>query len=293
MSSIKPSPFLTPGSHATPESLAILHLKRDLLIPITLQEHDTLNEGYEEGKVTNTRFGSFPHSTLIGLPWGTQVRASKVDTGSRGRKAASSSTSKKRKRKEDGTADSEGENLEEEEEAIVMKKKKAAVQAASGFVHILPPTPELWTTSLPHRTQVVYTPDYSYILHRIRARPGSVIIEAGAGSGSFSHAAARAVYSGVPNGQKEENLKMKKTRNKKRFGTVYSFEFHQQRVEKLKSEISEHGLDGLIHVTHRDVYNDGFLLDEEDARDAEAATGDEASRSPQADCIFLDLPAPW
>ena len=58
--------------------------------------------------------------------------------------------------------------------------------------------------ALPHRTQVVYTPDYSYILQRLKVRPGSRIIEAGAGSGSFTHASARAVFSGYPGGQNDK-----------------------------------------------------------------------------------------
>ena len=138
--------------------------------------------------------------------------------------------------------------------------------AASGFVHVLRPTPELWTTSLPHRTQVVYTPDYSYILSRIRARPGTRIIEAGAGSGSFTHASVRAVYNGYPKSASEKK------------GKVFSFEFDEARYHKMQEEVVGHSLEGMVHVTHRDVYQDGFLVDGE---------------SPQATAIFLDLPAPW
>ena len=50
-------------------------------------------------------------------------------------------------------------------------------------MHILQPTPESWTYSLDHRTQVVYTPDYSYVLQRMNVKPGDTLIEAGAGSG--------------------------------------------------------------------------------------------------------------
>jgi tRNA (adenine57-N1/adenine58-N1)-methyltransferase len=63
---------------------------------------------------------------------------------------------------------------------------------------------------------------------------------------------------------------------------VYSFEFHTQRVEKISKEIEQHRLDGLVEVTHRDVYNDGFLL-------GNPKTG----ASPNANAVFLDLPAPW
>ena len=36
-----------------------------------------------------------------------------------------------------------------------------------GFIHLIHPTPELWTLSLPHRTQIVYTTDSSYIVEEM------------------------------------------------------------------------------------------------------------------------------
>ncbi|CAI7578558.1 unnamed protein product [Penicillium crustosum] len=244
------SPFLTRNAVADTDNLALLQLRRDQIVPTILRDHDDENQGYWEGKVTNTRFGSFPHSTLIGKPWGAQVVASKVDTGSRGR-----NKSAKRKAEE---LDAEATTTGAEEE----KKKpslRTPVSAESGFLHILAPTPEAWTISLPHRTQVVYTPDYSYILHRLRARPGCTVIEAGAGSGSFTHASARAVFNGYPG--TEDATK------RRRLG---------------KQELKDHGLDGIVEATHRDVYEDGFLL-------GDPKTG----KSPKANAIFLDLPAPW
>ena len=288
------SPFLYCGETAQTDSLAVLHLKRDLLIPIVLHSHDELNEGYDEGKVTNTRFGSFPHSTLIGAPWGSQVRASAVDTGSRGRKGWEGSGRKGRKRKRDEqfherrtekAADTDAQNEGNISQADVVCDQdivatpKAPVEAASGFVHILPPTPEIWTASLPHRTQVVYTPDYSYILHRLRARPGTVLIEAGAGSGSFTHAAARAVYNGSSTAdQGELNFK---GLDEIPYGKVYSFEFHEQRAQKLKDELQGHGLDNVVELTHRDVCQDGFIPFQT------------LPSSMNTNAIFLDLPAPW
>lgn len=241
-------------------------------MPTILSAHDEKDEGYDEGKVTNTRYGSFPHTTMIGRPWGSQILASNVDTGSRGRrlkqksaqKEESSSSSLKRKAED-------VESLETPEE--VRSKPKTPATASSGFIHLLAPTPEAWTASLPHRTQVVYTPDYSYILHRIRARPGSTIIEAGAGSGSFTHASVRAVFNGYPSEGSQQ---------KRKLGKVCSFEYHAQRVEKIREEVKAHGMEGLVEVNHRDVYNDGFLL-------GEPRTG----RSPKANAVFLDLPAPW
>ncbi|KAF6803467.1 tRNA (adenine(58)-N(1))-methyltransferase catalytic subunit trm61 [Colletotrichum sojae] len=252
----KPSPFLQPGPRTTANSLAIVQLSRDNLVPLILQDSTGAVDGYAEGAVLNTRFGSFPHSTLINVPWGSQIRASNVDTGSRGRK---------RKRTGNDTEDAStpaGEDADADSAAPVKK----AVAAASGFVHILQPTAELWTAGLPHRTQVVYTPDYSFILQRIRARPGTRLIEAGAGSGSFSHASARAVYNGYPESDAQ------------RRGKVYSFEFNRARYEKMQEEIREHSLEGVVQLTHRDVYNGGFLVD---------------GKSPEAESVFLDLPAPW
>ncbi|KAI0166773.1 tRNA methyltransferase complex GCD14 subunit [Hypoxylon sp. FL1284] len=249
------SPFLDPGPRTRPNSLALAHLSRDSIQPVYLQEASGAVDGYAEGAVINTRFGSFPHSTLLDKPWGSQIRASVVDTGSRGRK-----------RKLDGGTDSEALNNSAGTSTPDATTTKDLKTAPSGFIHILPPTPEVWTTSLPHRTQVVYTPDYSYILHRICARPGMKIIEAGAGSGSFTHAAARAIYNGTP----------KQTHGAR--GKVFSFEFNEDRYQKMQKEIEDHRLDGIVQITHRDVYNDGFLVN---------------SESPEAECVFLDLPAPW
>ena len=308
----KPSPFFHTPATAEPDSLAMLHLKRDAQLPVKLLT--SADEGYAEGAVTNTRFGSFPHSTLIGMNWGSQVRASKVDTGTRGRrgkKGKQQNGEQKDGAKGSGAAktcseaqvgadkvvqdeqdvstgrkrNSDAAQLDDQSTAAKKLKQepemssdaptqKAAVEAGSGFVHLLQPTPESWTSSLDHRTQVVYTPDYSYILSRLRARPGSSIIEAGAGSGSFTHAAARAIFNGY-----SSTSDIPSAGKRQKTGAVYSYEFHAPRVETLKDELSEHGLNGVVHLTHRDVCNEGFAFPD--------------TASPNAEAIFLDLPAPW
>lgn len=283
-----PSPFLTPGLQSQADSLALLHLRRDQTIPTVLRTYDDENLGYDEGKVTNTRFGSFPHSTLLDQPWGAQIAASKVDTGSRGRRNPSTA----QKLTEPLVVAAAAAAAEEHQKQQQLKRKadeiespkvkddvqpiqKAPVTASSGFLHLLYPTPESWTASLPHRTQVVYTPDYSYILHRLRVRPGCTVIEAGSGSGSFTHAAARAVFNGYPSAHAPSS-------KRRRFGKVCSFEFHEQRVAKVREEIQQHGLEEIVQVTHRDVYDGGFLLGEQ-------STGS----PPKANAVFLDLPSPW
>lgn len=271
MASTIPSPFLDPGPTASPSSLALLSLRRDLHTPLILQSADSADS--EEQQVVNTRFGTYPHSTLVGLPWGTQVLASKEDSG-RNRKSG-----RKRRREENdaGARDSEDE-----------QDVGGPVAASSGFAHLVPPTPESWTMSLPHRTQVVYTPDYSYILQRLRVRPGDIVIEAGAGSGSFTHAAARAVFSGYPDPSSTSTSNSAPSAQKKRkLGKVYSYEYHLPRAEKLREEIAAHGLDPIVTITHRDVYQDGFSLH---ARNTAAR---KQPPEPLANAVFLDLPAPW
>lgn len=139
------------------------------------------------------------------------------------------------------------------------------------FIHVLQPTPELWTLSLPHRTQIVYTPDSSYIMERLNCSPRTKAIEAGTGSGSFSHAFARTV------------------------GHLYSYEFHKPRYEEALAEFEEHGLihhDRNVTITHRDVCANGFNIRSSDVTSHKFNEG-ECSVTIGANAVFLDLPAPW
>ena len=127
-----------------------------------------------------------------------------------------------------------------------------------GFIYLLHPTPELWTLALPHRTQILYAPDISYIIAKLRVLPGATVIEAGTGSGSFTHAFARTL------GDR---------------GKIYSYEFHELRCGTARVEFEKHGLmqDGIVELTHRDVCKGGFEIEHDFT----------------ADAVFLDLPAPW
>lgn len=281
------SSFFSLGPLTQERELASLHLRRDASMPVILSTtvEAAEHEGYAEGMVTNTRFGSFPHSTIIGVPWGSQIRASKVDTGSRGRKGKGNAKKRKADALDDDHDDDGGDDDKTLNGDASPANAKDAVAATTGFVHVLPPTPETWTTSLPHRTQVVYTPDYSYILHRIRARPGSRLIEAGSGSGSFTHAAGRAVFNGYAPSQDVETQGIQAESSDAR-GKVFSYEFHAERHQKVQAEMLEHGLDSVVRASHRDVYKDGFLLHDDES-------GVQTKTSPRANAIFLDLPAPW
>ncbi|PPQ72952.1 hypothetical protein CVT26_014526 [Gymnopilus dilepis] len=167
---------------------------------------------------------------------------------------------------------------------------KVPSRSGRGFIHILRPTPELWTIALPHRTQILYLADIAFITSYLNIRKGSRVIEAGksianvrltyvqpiawrwaihfdsttiltlkrrikgTGSGSFSHSVTRTVG---PSGH------------------LYSYEFHEARFTKAKEEFTRHGMDDTVTVQHRNVCKDGFTVVDE------------------VDAVFLDLPAPW
>ncbi|KAF8264378.1 1-methyladenosine methyltransferase catalytic subunit Gcd14 [Lactarius quietus] len=131
---------------------------------------------------------------------------------------------------------------------------KVASRTGKGFIHILRPTPELWTLALPHRTQILYLADIAFITSWLHIRPGSVVIEAGTGSGSFTHSIARTVGS---------------------TGHVYTYEFHEARAKAAADEFARHGMADIVTLTHRNVCKSGFTVTD------------------TADAVFLDLPAPW
>lgn len=189
-----PMPFINRKKYIEEGDLVLVYVSRTIIKPLYVTK----------GENFNTRFGNFPHDSMIGLEYGSQI-----------------TTPKER-----------------------------------GFVYLLQPTPELWTMSLPHRTQIVYTPDSSYILQRLNVIDGSRVIEAGTGSGSFTHAFARTVN--------DE-------------GKLFTFEFHETRFEKAKEEFENHNLTNTT-ITHRDVCKNGFEIENVEL---------------DADTVFLDLPSPW
>lgn len=96
-------------------------------------------------------------------------------------------------------------------DSVELTRQMHSPPPQSGYIHLLRPTPELWTLSLPHRTQILYMTDIAYIIMRLGVRVGGKVIEAGTGSGSMTHSLSRTV------GQK---------------GSIHSFEYHKSRFEK-------------------------------------------------------------
>ncbi|XP_065053574.1 tRNA (adenine(58)-N(1))-methyltransferase catalytic subunit TRMT61A-like [Rhopilema esculentum] len=123
-----------------------------------------------------------------------------------------------------------------------------------GYVYLLYPSPELWTVTLPHRTQILYTTDISLITLELDLKPGSVVVESGTGSGSISHAFVRTI---MPTGH------------------LHTFDFHQQRADQAKLDFESHGIGKFVTGACKDVLADGFGLKN------------------VADAVFLDLPKPW
>ena len=103
---------------------------------------------------------------------------------------------------------------------LIGKRFGTKVQMSRGYGYALHPTPQLWTKTLPHRTQILYATDISLILLQLELKPGSVVIESGTGSGSLSHSILRTI---APDGH------------------LHTFDFHQERVDIAKKEFQNHG----------------------------------------------------
>lgn len=126
----------------------------------------------------------------------------------------------------------------------------------AGFVYLLAPTPELWTLALPHRTQILYIADISFVVSFLELKPGSIVLESGTGSGSLTHSLARAV---APTGH------------------VHTFDFHEQRANAAREDFVRNGVSGVVTVKVRDIQGEGFP----------------AELAGCVDGVFLDLPQPW
>ncbi|KAG5638733.1 hypothetical protein H0H81_010543 [Sphagnurus paluster] len=134
---------------------------------------------------------------------------------------------------------------------------KVGSRKGKGFIHVLRPTPELWTLALPHRTQILYLADIAFITSHLNINRGSRVIEAGS------------------------------------TGHLWSYEFHEVRASKarqvvlrkrppvicipsiFREEFTRHGMNDTVTLTHKNVCRDGFTVID------------------TADSVFLDLPAPW
>ncbi|CAI2735483.1 unnamed protein product [Schistosoma spindalis] len=142
----------------------------------------------------------------------------------------------------------------------VGKKYGSKIQTSRGYVYILALSPTLWSETLPHRTQIIYSCDASLIVGGLDLVPGKWVFEAGTGSGSLTHFLAQAV---LPHGH------------------VHTFDFHSERVKLASEEFNSHSLGDVVKVDIRDVCNDYF-----------PPIGSELNPN-GVNAIVLDLPRPW
>jgi tRNA (adenine57-N1/adenine58-N1)-methyltransferase catalytic subunit len=210
---------------ARPGDTVIIYEGPSRLSPLTLVPGETFQN----------RFGIFSHDDILGKGLGRRIRA----------RARGGSTLYRHQRPVATSGAGAGAGAD------------VVLAFEGGYVTVLALTPELWTLSLPHRTQILYFADIAHVILHLRLRPGGVVVESGTGSGSLTHALARAV---APTGR------------------VHSFEFNAHRVEQARAEFAAHGLSGVVSVTHRDAVGRGFQ--------PEAGVG-------LSDGVFLDLPNPW
>jgi len=134
-------------------------------------------------------------------------------------------------------------------------QKINSMKGGRNWVIPMAPTPELWTKSLKQRTQILYQPDISLVLSFLSLKPGSVVLEAGTGSGSLSTSIARTI---APHGH------------------LHTFEFNEQRQKSAALEFKQNGMESLITCRHRNIVEKGFPLVDGGV-----------------DAVFLDLPNPW
>ena len=151
-----------------------------------------------------------------------------------------------------------------------------------GFIYLLKPTPELWTRSLNHRTQVVHELDQSQVIFQLYIKPNDIVVESGTGSGAMSHALIRTI---AP------------------YGHVHTYEFNQHRAETARAEFQQHGLQHLVTVHHKDVCRGLVEVDDGTSDQTESKNGTDPKvqegkpgfdlQGQSVNAVFLDLPEPW
>jgi len=119
--------------------------------------------------------------------------------------------------------------------------------------YVLKPQPSDFILHMARKTQIIYPEDAGLILLYTGIGPGSIVIEAGCGSGALTCILGNFVQ---PNGH------------------IYSFDISKKSLKRAKLNVSKANLDDIISIQSGDIINDDFQLDNVDA-------------------IVLDLATPW
>ena len=132
------------------------------------------------------------------------------------------------------------------------------------YISVLSFVPNIWERCLNKMTQILFNPDISLIMLLLNISQSSIIYESGTGSGCLS-----------------VNMSSLLSKGK---GHLYTFEFNKERAEKLKDLFKFLKLDKKITITHRDVIQDGFELEQDSL---------ENPSHKKCSSMFIDLPSPW
>ncbi|KRY16356.1 Vacuolar protein-sorting-associated protein 25 [Trichinella patagoniensis] len=139
-------------------------------------------------------------------------------------------------------------------DSVIGKKYGSKITCPKGYVHVLRLTPDLWTWTLTHRTQILYTKDWSLVILQLELKPGNRVAEAGTGSGSLSNAIIRCIG---------------------RTGKLFTFDIDENRVKAANQDFQLQGYENVAVAEQKDVCIDGLPFEDE------------------VDAVFLDLPKPW
>ena len=101
------------------------------------------------------------------------------------------------------------------------------------------------------RTQIIQPSDQAVIISMLCIRSGSIVVESGTGSGALTISLAQTV---APHGQ------------------VYTFEFNEDRVDKIHQDMKLLGVQTLVTATHGDACaENGFSIVKTGTADAVTA----------------------
>ncbi len=117
----------------------------------------------------------------------------------------------------------------------------------------LKPLPSDYVLYMARKTQIIYPEDAGMILIYSGIGPGSIVIEAGAGSGALSCILGNFVR---PNGR------------------VYSYDIREKSIQRAKKNVDRAGLKDIVIVRYGDILNDKL-------------------EHVNVDSVVLDMPQPW
>jgi len=119
--------------------------------------------------------------------------------------------------------------------------------------YVLKPLPSDYVIYMARKTQIIYPEDAGMILLYSGISPGSIVIEAGCGSGALTCILGNYVR---PNGH------------------IYSYDIREKSLKRAKLNILRAGLDDNITIQYGDILNDDF-------------------QQKNVDAIVLDFATPW